>query len=126
MDAGVTIKPPSSAVASDYVRPAAVAAQGAATTDLPNSQAVTPGASAGATQNSNPQLPAESSAAYFTHDIILDPQTREVIYRVIDTRTQQVIQQVPDQALLRNRAYSKAMQNGATPFEAQTQADLET
>jgi hypothetical protein len=37
-------------------------------------------------------------------------------------RTQQVIQQVPDQALLRSRAYSDAIQNGSTPLEAQLQA----
>lgn len=124
MDTGVTNRPVSGVVASDYVRPAAVAAQAATATDLPDSKAVTPAADASSTPN-DPST-ADAAASYMTRNVTIDPQTREVIYRVIDTRTQQVVQQVPDQALLRNRAYSKAIADGATPFQAQAKADLET
>jgi hypothetical protein len=44
---------------------------------------------------------------------------------MIDSRTRQVIKQVPDETLLRNRAYSQAIANGATPFQAESKADLE-
>ena len=43
-----------------------------------------------------------------THDAIIDPQTSEIVYRVLDARTRQVLHQVPDQALLRMQAYARA------------------
>jgi hypothetical protein len=36
-----------------------------------------------------------------------------VIYRVMDTRTRQVLWQVPDAALLRSRAYAQALKDGS-------------
>jgi hypothetical protein len=121
MDAGLSIKSVSAAVASDYVRP--IVAASTAATDLPDSQTVTPAPVASPTQNDVP-LSENSSSAYIAHSITIDPQSREVIYRVIDTRTRQVIQQVPDAALLRSRAYSKAIADGSSPFDAQSRADL--
>lgn len=120
MDAGLTISPVSGVSAVAYVRPVASADQGAPATDLPDANSVTPAADASSTSNgSNNGSPADgSTTSYFT----IDPQIGQVIYQVVDTRTQQVIQQVPDQALLRSRAYSDAIQNGSTPLEAQLQA----
>ena len=66
-----------------------------------------------------------SSAPYIARDFTIDPQSREVIYRVIDTRTREVMRQVPDAALLRSRAYSRAIADGATPIAAQAKADIE-
>jgi flagellar protein FlaG len=122
MDAGLTIKPVTGVAITDYARPAATV--GTAATDLPTEQTVTPASSPTPTANNTPQ-PGSSSSDYDTRSITIDPQTREVIYRVIDSRTKQVITQVPDQTLLRNRAYSRAIANGSSPFEAQAQADLE-
>jgi hypothetical protein len=126
MDAGLTSRPLASVAVTDYVRPAAAATAGTTTTDLAPEQAVTPAQDTGQTRNDTPQ-PAStgSSAEYDIRSVTIDPQTREVIYRVIDQRTNQVIDQVPDQTLLRNRAYSLAIANGATPVEAEKQADLE-
>jgi hypothetical protein len=70
-----------------------------------------------ATSNNEP-----AADAAITSHFTIDSQLGAVIYQVVNTRTQQVVQQVPDQALLRSIAYSKAIQNGATPFEAQVQA----
>jgi hypothetical protein len=122
MDAGLTIKPVAGVAVTDYVRPAATA--GTTPTDLPTEQTVTPAPNSTPTRNDPPQS-GSSNADYDTRSITIDPQTREVIYRVIDSRTKQVITQVPDQTLLRNRAYSRAIANGSAPFEAQAQADLE-
>jgi flagellar protein FlaG len=39
---------------------------------------------------------------------VLDPQTRQMVFRATDQRTGRVIQQIPDDALLRLRAYVKS------------------
>jgi hypothetical protein len=119
MDAGLTIKPVAGVTLPDFTRPGPATIQAGAPTDLPPAKAVNPVADAGAIR------PESSPADYTTHNVTIDPQIREVIYRVIDTRTRQVIRQVPDEVLLRSRAYSKAIENGLSPFAAQVQADLE-
>jgi flagellar protein FlaG len=45
---------------------------------------------------------------------VLDPQTRQMVFRATDQRTGRVIQQIPDEALLRLRAYvqSEAARQG--------------
>jgi hypothetical protein len=114
MDTG-TIKPGASVVIHDYAPPIAASTQATAT-ELPAAKTVTPAAAAVSTRNDLPST---------THEVIIDPQTREVIYRLIDVRTRQVVRQVPDEALLRTRAYARALANGDSPNKAQTQADLE-
>jgi len=125
MDVGLTITPNFGVVAGDPVRPATAPPQGATAAALPDAQAATPVADTTAIPNSALRAGAASTGSRM-QSITIDPQTREAIYRVVDTRTQLVIQQIPDQALLRNQAYSNAIQNGATAFEAQVQADFET
>jgi len=131
MDSGLTISPVAAPVASDYVRPGADVAQPPVPTDLQGAQAVTatpkvaPSPDANSAPNDTPRAAAPTTAA-FTQRFTIDPQTREVIYRLVDARTQQVIQQVPDEALLASRAYANAIQNGATALEAEVQADIQT
>ena len=43
------------------------------------------------------------------HDVVVDPESREVINRENDVRAQSVEREHPDQALLRNRAYRPAL-----------------
>jgi hypothetical protein len=123
MDAGLSIKPVAGVAVTDYARPTASATGGLAPTELPPAQTVTPVAGSSAMRNDPVQ--AANSGDYVTQSVTIDPQTREVIYRMIDSRTRQVIKQVPDETLLRNRAYSQAIANGATPFQAESKADLE-
>ena len=126
MDAGLTTRPMAGVAVTDYVRPAAAATAGTTPTDLPTEQTVTPPPDTTPARNdTQPPPSAGSVSGYDVRSITIDPQTREVIYRVIDSRTNQVITQIPDQTLLRNRAYSRAIANGATPVEAENQADLE-
>jgi flagellar protein FlaG len=123
MDAGLTSRPVAGVAVTDYARPAAAANVGTAPTDLPAEQAVTPVSDPTPTRNDTPQ---PTGSDYDVRSVTIDPQTREVIYRVIDSRTKQVINQVPDQTLLRNRAYLQAIANGKTPVEADLQAaDIE-
>jgi hypothetical protein len=97
MDAGLTIKPVAGVTVTDFARPAPVYLQAGTPTDLPPAKAVNPAAAAAAVR------PESSNDDYTTHNVTIDPQIREVIYRVIDTRTRQVVRQVPDEVLLRRR-----------------------
>jgi hypothetical protein len=61
----------------------------------------------------------------FQHTVILDPATQDLIFRVIDVRSRQVVRQVPDEALLRMRAYSRALAQGKGTNAAWNAANLE-
>jgi len=111
MDTGITVRPNTGAVLQDHAATPVAPAEPVAT-ELPAAKTVTPVA----TRNDLPPT---------THDVIIDPQTREVIYRILDARSRQVIRQVPDEALLRVRAYARALANGETPSRAATKADLQ-
>lgn len=67
--------------------------------------------------------PAQAKAAGLTREVFVDAQTREVIFRVIDESSRRVVRQMPDQALLRLRAYNQALIGGETPNEARAIAD---
>jgi uncharacterized FlaG/YvyC family protein len=66
-----------------------------------------------------------SNSDNYQHTIILDPTTQELIFRVMDVRSRQVVRQVPEEALLRMRAYSRALADGKSNTEALNQANLE-
>jgi hypothetical protein len=113
MDAGLIVKPVTGVAISDYARPVAAAGQAVTPTDLPEAKAVTPLPDSRAPQN-NAEHSKTSAATYISHDFVIDPQSREVIYRVMDMRTRQVLWQVPDAALLRNRAYAQTLNDSST------------
>jgi hypothetical protein len=96
--------------------------QAAVTTDLPGAKTVTATNTAGAARN-DPS--SNSNQADYQQTVVIDPATREVIYRVVDVRSRQVVRQIPEQALLRMRAYTHALDNGKTMAQALSQADLE-
>jgi hypothetical protein len=107
MDSGLTIRPTASVAETVYVRPEASPVRTAVATTLAPSQSVT---AAPATQNSSYDSARHAVADQQTmRQIIIDPQSREVIYRVIDVRTGQVNHQVPDEALLRLKAYARTV-----------------
>jgi hypothetical protein len=57
---------------------------------------------------------------HLPHDVVADPESREVINRENDVRAQSVEREHPDQALLRNRAYRPALSesdNNTPPAE---------
>jgi flagellar protein FlaG len=41
-------------------------------------------------------------------NLLVDPDTRQVVYKAVDTRSGVVIEQIPDEALLKLRAYVRA------------------
>jgi len=103
-------------------RPAPAPVQQAVQTDLSTAKAVTATDAAGTTRNDTSGGGGQSD---YQHTAIIDPATREIIYRVVDVRSGQVVRQIPEQAQLRMQAYSRALANGKSTTEALTQADLE-
>ena len=101
MDAGIALKPVNSVV-NTHAQPA-IGLAPAATTELPGAKIVNPVAH-GEPVHNEPRRAEKNT----THDAIIDPETREVVYRILDARTRQVIHQVPDQAMLRAQAYARA------------------
>jgi len=110
--------PPGAAPVADRV-PSAPVAQAVAT-DLSPTKAVTAAETALAARNQ-----PYSSSESFQRDVILDPATRDVILRVVDVRSRQVVRQVPDQALLRMHAYARALAQGKGTTDALNAANLE-
>lgn len=120
MDTGLTIKPASTATQIGVGREDALPMAKSGPTELAPSQTVTASGSSTGTQ-AQPGSPSRqgtdarlTSAFAGTYDfldgqVLLDPQSREVIFRMIDVRTRRVVEQVPDQALLRLRAYTNAI-----------------
>ena len=104
MDAGLALKPVVSVVSVHAQQ--AIAAATTAPTELPAAKTVSPVVNSAPARN-DPRL-TEHSTETTTHDAIIDPQSREVVYRVLDARTRQVLHQVPDQARLRMQAYARA------------------
>lgn len=101
MDANLSFKPAVAAVGLDAAR--SLPAAPAAPTDLPAEQTVTPIAGTAAAR-SNP-----APAGRPTHgEVVIDPASRQVIYRVLDQDSRRIVWQEPDEATLRLRAYARA------------------
>jgi hypothetical protein len=98
-------------------RPDAAPVRAAVQTELPAPKAVTAAANAAHAQAALGRAPT------LTREVFVDAQTREVIFRVIDERSRRVVRQMPDQALLRMRAYNQALLDGEKPSEARAIAD---
>jgi hypothetical protein len=94
-------------------RPATPPVVQAVATDLSPAQSVTVPNSATAASANMQGAPAD-----FQHSVTIDPATREVVFRLLDVRTHQVIRQTPDAALLRREAYQLAISNGKTAAQA--------
>jgi hypothetical protein len=120
MDSAISFKAPVSPVTTEPLRPVAAPAP-AAPTELPAAQTVTP-ATASLALRHDPAL----SDSGTTHEVILDPETREIVYRILDANSREVLHQVPDQALLRMHAYTRALENGQSVAEAMVHQDIET
>ena len=121
MDSGLTIRPIAGSAETAYVRlePAAVRTAVAAT--LAPSQTVT--AANDAARSGAHDSARNAAPTNVQREFVLDPQSREVIYRVIDVRTGQVQRQVPDAALMRMRAYTRAMASGKSPLQSASDTD---
>ena len=104
MSTDFSIKPVGAPVATPIVQPVREAAHKAVATELPATQSVT-AADAGA------RARAESDAvnASRSRQVVFDRAAASIVYQVVDVRTSAVVQQFPEEAVLRRRAYFRAL-----------------
>jgi len=104
MSTDFSIKPVGAPVATPIVHPASDAAQNAVQTELPASQSVT-AADASVRITIDPGL----LQASVTNQVIIDREAASVVYQEVDSQTNQVVKQFPEEAVLRRRAYFHAL-----------------
>jgi uncharacterized FlaG/YvyC family protein len=113
MSTDFNIKPVGAPVAAPIAQPASDAAQNAVATVLPASQSVAAvdassrtGNESDAVQVSISNAAASNAAAASTsNQVVIDRDAGSVVYQVVDNRTSQVVEQFPEEAVLRRRAY---------------------
>ena len=100
MSTDFSIKPVGAPAAIPVAQPVSEATNNAVQTVLPASQSVTvPDASTGVRNDA----PAPSD--FISHQAFLDRAAGSIVYQVINSNTDQVVEQYPDDATLRRRAY---------------------
>jgi hypothetical protein len=126
MDAGLTIRPTVSVAESSMVRPEPVPVRAAVAPTLAPPKSVTAPADVARQQAHDAALQSQQQQTQMRREVLIDAQTREVIYRVIDVRNGRIDHQVPDEALLRLRAYNRTLaQHADTVFEHDGNTDTE-
>lgn len=120
MDTGLTTRPTGSVAQTSYVRPDPAPAREAVATQLTAAKSVTAAGDTAAPRN---EAPRHSFAPQTSRDVVLDAQSREVIFRVLDVRSGRVVRQVPDEAIMRLRAYNRTLAHGKSPLQAESNTD---
>ncbi len=113
MSTDFSIRPVGAPAPSPVVQPPSPAASDAVQTDLPASQSVTATDAGAAARN---DVPSPSSYDV-SHQAFFDRAAAAMVYQVLDSKTDQVVDQYPDEAVLRRRAYFHALDlaKGAPP-----------
>jgi hypothetical protein len=104
MSTDFSIRPVGSPAPSPIVPPFSQAAGGAVPTELPASQSVT-AVDAGASVRNDPIDVVED----FAHQAYFDRDALAMVYQVVNDKTEAVVTQYPDEAVLRRRAYFHAL-----------------
>jgi hypothetical protein len=108
MSTDFNIKPVGAPVAAPIVQPISEAAHHAVATELPASQSVV-ASDAGARASDSAAVQVSISNASVSNQVVIDRDARAVVYQVVDNRTSQVVKQFPEEAVLRRRAYFRAL-----------------
>jgi flagellar protein FlaG len=119
MDTGLAIRPTANTAPAAIVRPEPAPVRDAVATDLAPAQSVTAATGADAPRHDSGRAAQDAHV----RKVILDAHSREVIFQVLDESSGRVIRQVPDEAMLRLRAYTRAAAD-LSPNEA-NRANLE-
>jgi hypothetical protein len=99
-----SIKPVGAPAATPVVQPSNEAANNAVATELPASQSVTVVDAGAGVRNDSP-----AASDYVSHQAFIDRAAASIVYQVVDNRTNLVVQQFPDEAVLRRRAYFRTL-----------------
>jgi hypothetical protein len=110
MSTDFSIKPVGAPVATPVALPASPAANSAVgNTELPASQSVT-AADAGTSARNDPGTSGSGAASdSVSRQAFIDRAAGSIVYQVVDNRTNQVVQQFPNDAVLRRRAYFRTL-----------------
>jgi hypothetical protein len=100
MSTDFSIKPVGAPAGIAVAPPASEATHSAVATQLPASQTVTAADAGAGTRNDSP--PASD---FIAHQAFLDRAAGAIVYQVINSKTDQVVNQYPDEATLRRRTY---------------------
>jgi hypothetical protein len=100
MSTDFSIRPVGAPVAPSFLPAAGDAAQSGVPTQLPASQTVTASEAGGSTRN-DPQ----GSNDAVSHQAFFDRAADSFVFQVLNSQTDQVVDQFPDDAVLRRRAY---------------------
>ena len=110
MSADFSIKPAGAPVATPIVQPIREAAKQAVKTELPPTSTVS-AADAGVAVRYDANVVSRSmSNQILSNQVTIDRDAASIVYQVIDNRTSQVIKQFPEEAVLRRRAYFRALE----------------
>jgi uncharacterized FlaG/YvyC family protein len=111
MSTDFNIKPVGAPVAAPIVQHVSAAAQHAVATVLPASHSVAAVDSSARTSTDSAavRVSISSASASVSNQVVIDRDARAVVYQVIDTKTSQVVNQFPEEAVLRRRAYFHAL-----------------
>jgi uncharacterized FlaG/YvyC family protein len=101
MSTDFSIRPVGTPVATPVVQAPSEAANNAVATELPASQSVT-AVDAGAGARNDTQTAVND---YVSHQAFIDQAAASIVYQIVDNRTNAVVAQYPDEAVLRRRAY---------------------
>jgi hypothetical protein len=105
MSTDFSIRPVGAPAPSPLVAAQSQAASDGIPTQLPASQSVT-APDAGANVRNEPQGPSLEDV---THQAFFDRQAASMVFQVVNSSTDQVVNQYPDEAVLRRRAYFHAL-----------------
>jgi hypothetical protein len=104
MSTDINIRPVGAAAAvASAVQPSSPAVNEAIPTELPPSQTVTAG-DGSATVRNDMQDQAQNQF-FVSHQAHYDTTAASMVYQVVNSKTSEVVEQYPDEAVLRRRAY---------------------
>lgn len=118
MGTDFSIRPVGAPVATPLVKPAPAAAVEAVPTQLPPRQTVT---ASDATDRARNDSSVQDDS--LSHEVSIDRAAAQVVYKVVDNRTSLVVRQFPDEALLRSRAYGRALEDARLAARKQAHTD---
>jgi hypothetical protein len=104
MSSDFSIKPVGAPVATPTPQPASTAADEAVATELAAHQSV-----AAVDASALARHDSQGAGDNLSHQVVLDRDAASIVYQVVDNRTSLVVRQFPDQAILRRRAYFRAL-----------------
>jgi hypothetical protein len=120
MSTDFSIKPVGAPVVTTFLPGASSAPSGSVATQLPPSQSITATNASTVSRNDSQDLGAVSHQAFFDRD------AASFVFEAVSTTTGQVVQQFPDDATLRRRAYfhslDLAKENSARPIVTDVKA----